>query len=633
MKRIILLSTLFFFAGINFLNAQELYMPRNIQLAVKNGTRTLNGSPGKNYWQNDGKYDINITVTPETKIISGVEKIVYSNNSPDTLKILAIRFVNNVHKPESPRGSEAGDNFFTTGLDITSFSVNSETYHINSKNWGTVAGVRLKQPLLPHSSAELNIAWNYPLSKQDGREGQVDSTTFYVAYSYPRISVYDDYNGWDFLPHTLGQEFYNDFNDYNLSVKVPKDYVVWATGDLLNPDEVLQPAIAKRLEDSYTSGDVIHIAGFNEMQQHKVTTQNDWNTWKFFAGHITDVCFAVSKNYVWDASSALVDSKNNRRASMQAAYNDTAKDFHHSVKWGQHSLEYFSKEWPGVAYPFPKMTAFQGHADMEYPMMVNDATVSDTRRFGEQGFKFAQMVQDHEIAHTYFPFYMGTNETRYAFMDEGWATTFEYLIGVEENGKVYEDSVYKMFRISRYIHDPSTEEDQPIITMSTQESGAGYGNNSYGKPSLSYLALKDMLGDATFKKALHYYMKEWHGKHPIPWDYFNAMNTGSGQNLNWFFNNWFFTNNYIDLKIDTIERDKGFYTIKIKNVGGFAIPFDIKIEYADGQIAMIHETPAIWQKNEKEQLFKISTNKIIKSVKVDGGIFMDYTPADNIWKG
>jgi len=633
MKRFILLSTLFFFTGVNFLSAQELYMPRNVQIAVKNGTRTLDGSPGINYWQNGGKYNIEETVTPETKVVSGVEQIVYSNNSPDTLKILAIRFVNNVHKPESPRGSEVNDNFFTTGLDITSFSVNGENYNIDSKNWGTVAAVRLKQPLLPHSSAQLNIAWNYPLSKQDGREGQVDSTTFYVAYSYPRVSVYDDYNGWDFLPHTLRQEFYNDFNDYQLSIKVPKDYVVWATGDLLNADEVLQPGIAKRLKDSYTSNDVIHIADFNEMQQHKVTLQNDWNTWKFSADHITDVCYAVSKNYVWDASSALVDSKDNRRASIQAAYNDTAEDFHHSVKWAQNSLQYFSTKWPGVSYPFPKMTAFQGHADMEYPMMVNDATVSDTRRFGNQGFKFAQMVQDHEIAHTYFPFYMGTNEKRYAFMDEGWATTFEYLIGVDENGKAHEDSVYKMFRINRYIHDPSAEEDQPIITMSTQVSGAGYGNNSYGKASLSYLALKDMLGDATFKKALHHYMDEWHGKHPIPWDYFNAMSTGSGQNLNWFFNNWFFTNNYIDLKIDTVQREKDFYTVKVKNVGGFAIPFDIKIIYADGQIAMLHETPAIWEKNSKEQLFKISSKKIIKSVEVDGGIFMDYTPDDNIWKG
>src|ERR1022692_3391711 len=195
----------------NQATAQQLYLPRNIQKAFRNGTRSFDGSPGKNYWQNSGDYEIIETLVPETKIISGVEKIIYTNNSPDTLVTLAIRFVNNVHKPESARGNYTSDNFFTTGLSITSFVINNEEYHVDSKNWGTVATVRLKKPLLPHSSATLNIAWNYPLSKQDGREGQVDSTTFYMAYSYPRVSVYDDYYGWDMLPHNGRQEFYNDF--------------------------------------------------------------------------------------------------------------------------------------------------------------------------------------------------------------------------------------------------------------------------------------------------------------------------------------------------------------------------------------------------------------------------------------
>ena len=256
-------------------------------------------------------------------------------------------------------------------------------------------------------------------------------------------------------------------------------------------------------------------------------------------------------------------------------------------------------------------------------MMINDATT--------KSFEFAQMVQDHEIAHTYFPFYMGINETRYAYMDEGWATTFEYLIGETEVGKARADSDYKRFRIQRYIHDMSAEEDQPVITMSTQASGAGYGNNSYGKASLSYLALKDMLGDAVFKKALHHYIDEWHGKHPIPWDYFNAMSTGSGQNLNWFFNNWFFTNNYIDIAIENVKKHNGFYNVAVRNAGGFAIPFDVKIVYDDGTTSSMHETPATWQKNEKEQMIKISASKSIKSIQLDGGIFMDFTPLDNIW--
>lgn len=625
MRKILLSFIGFCLIGVELLSAQELYVPRNVKKAIENGTRTLDGTPGKNYWQNKGVYDIQVKLTPENRLVTGQESINYTNNSPDTLKMIAIRFVNNLHKPQSPRSNSTSPDFLDAGLDITKFAIDGVVYPVNSSDWGTVAGLRLKNFIAPHSTVKLNIEWNYPLSKLSGREGQIDSTTFFVAYCYPRVSVYDDYNGWDFLPHSDRQEFYNDFNDYKLAVSVPENYVVWATGDLLNPEEVLQPVIAKRLTTSYKSDEVINIANFAEVQGHKVTQQKGWNTWKFKADHITDMCFGTSKNYVWDASSVIVDPKTGRRASVQAAYNDTALDFHQNVAWSQHSLKYYSTKWPGVAYPFSKMTSFQGYADMEYPMMVNDGTTSD--------MKFAQMLQDHEIAHTYFPFYMGINETRYAYMDEGWATTFEYLIGQEEFGKAHADSIYKMFRVERYISNPAAEEDQPIITMSTQVSGAGYGHNSYGKASLSYLALKDLLGDQVFKKALHHYMDTWNGKHPIPWDYFGSINAGAGQNLNWFFQNWFFTNNYIDLKVGKVDHNNGAYQMHIENVGGFAIPFDVKVFFTDGSTNTLHQTPGSWKQNEKEQLLKITTKKTIAKIILDGGIFMDYTPDDNIWNG
>jgi hypothetical protein len=624
MKRLKLLSILVIATiSVQNLYAQDLYMPRNIKTAYQKGTRSLDGKPGKNYWQNHGKYHMEITVNPETKVVSGTETIDYSNNSKDTLKSVTIRFVNNLHKPTSSRGGNVSEDFLSAGLTITSFKINGEPYNINGKAWGTTGDVKLKAPLLPGQRAMLNIDWNYPLSKESGREGQIDPTSMFVAYSYPRVSVYDDYNGWDRLPHTDRQEFYNDFNDYVFSIKAPKNYVVYATGDLLNPDEVLQPEFAARLKKSYTSDDVIHIATEQEMKGGKVTLQNEWNTWKFSVNNIVDVCFALSSTYLWDAGSVIVDNKTNRRVSTQAAYDVKGTDFVNSVKNNNYALAWFSNNWPGVPYPFSKMTAFQGFADMEYPGMVNDSQMGDA--------SFAQLVQDHEIAHTYFPFYMGINETRYAFMDEGWATTLEYLIGIAEKGKEAADKFYKQFRVNGYIKDKSAEEDQPIISMSTQLSGAGYGNNSYGKASLSYLALKDMLGDAIFKKALHTYMDNWNGKHPIPWDYFNSMNTGSGQNLNWFFNNWFFSNNYIDVAVSKVSATAGKNAVTIKNEGGFVIPFDVVINYADGTKQTLHQTPTIWKANQKLATVSFAGTKKIASVVLDGGIFMDATPADNTW--
>lgn len=599
--------------------AQELYMPRNIKESYAKGTRSLDGKPGKNYWQNHGKYTMEISVDPKTKLVSGTETIVYENNSNDTLKNLTIRFVNNLHKPSSPRGGAVSDDFLSAGLTITSLKIGDEIYKENARSWGTVGDVEIRKPILPHSKTIINIDWNYPLSKESGREGQIDETTFFVAYSYPRVSVYDDYNGWDRLPHTDRQEFYNDFNDYSFTVKAPKNYIVYATGDLLNPDEVLQPEFSARLKKSYVTDEILHIANESELKSGIVTKQNDWNSWKFETKNITDVCFGLSDHYLWDASSVLVDKKTNRRASVQAAYDIKGTDFVNSVKNNQYALDFFSNNWPGVPYPFSKMTAFQGFADMEYPMMCNDSQVGDA--------VFAQLVQDHEVAHTYFPFYMGINETRYAFMDEGWATTFEYLIGIAEHGKEAADKFYKEFRVKNYISDPSTEEDQPIITMSTQVSGPGYGNNSYGKASLSYLALKDLLGDDLFKKSLHAYMDNWNGKHPIPWDYFNSINTASGKNLNWFFNNWFFTNNYIDISIKNVTKN----LITVDNTGGFAIPFDVIVTYADNTTETVHQTPAVWKNNPKRVTVDLKNKKEIKQITLDGGIFMDATPYNNTW--
>jgi len=611
------------FITANTITAQELYIPRNIKKAYEKGTRSMDGNPGKNYWQNKGKYDMTIKVTPATKLVEGTETILYTNSSPDTLKAVTIRFVNNIHKPGAQRSGYAAKDFLTSGLKINSFVVDGQKYELDSQDWGTTADVKLKAVILPGKSVTFAIDWNYPLSKQSGREGQLDSTTFFVAYAFPRISVYDDYNGWDKLPHT-GIEFYNDFNDYQLTVKAPKNYVVWATGDLKNPDEVLQPRFAEKLKKSYTSNEVISMATAEEMAKAEVTRQNAWNSWKFTADHITDVTFALSNHYLWDAGSVIVDPKTNRRASVQAAYDAKAQDFSHAVTWGKLALDWLSNNLPGVPYPFSKMTAVQGFADMEYPMMVNDTSTPD--------MEFSQFVLNHEIAHTYFPFYMGTNETRYAHMDEGWATTFEYLIAQEQLGKEKAAENYRNFRVKRWINDPSAEEDQPVISLSSQLSGLGYGNNAYVKPSLAYLGLKDLLGEAAFKKCMLAYMDRWNGKHPIPWDFFNTINHISGQNLNWYWNNWFFSNNYIDLEINKVSIKGKSYTVSLKNTGGFAIPFDLKITYANGSVKVIHQTPAIWKTDQKTANVQFTAAAEVSSIAVEGGIYMDATPVNNNWK-
>src|SRR5699024_6509156 len=161
-----------------------------------------------------------------------------------------------------------------------------------------------------------------------------------------------------------------------------------------------------------------------DLDSKNITKQNTTNTWKWQAKNTTDIAIAVSDHYDWDAGSVLVNKEIGRRVSMQAAFSDTAKDFRQMVSFGKDAIHWFSKNWPGWEYPYPKMTAIQGYADMEYPMMINDASAQD--------LDFSRFVANHEIAHTYFPFCMGTNERRYAFIHEDWSSTFHYLSRIDQ---------------------------------------------------------------------------------------------------------------------------------------------------------------------------------------------------------
>ncbi|WP_324672134.1 M1 family metallopeptidase [Hymenobacter sp. GOD-10R] len=601
--------------------AQSLYMPRDIQRAYQKGTRSPDGRPGKNYWQNTARYDITVRAMPPDRSIRGRETITYVNHSPDTLKSLVFRIIQNIHQPGAARDGDAGPDYLTSGVEIDSFSVAGQARPTAWQGPATIKIVPMAKPLLPHDSVRMQVTWHFPISKQSGREGMIDPTTYFLAYFYPRVAVYDDYAGWDRIAFTDSKEFYNDFNDYTLRVQVPANYIVWATGTLQNPQQVLQPAAAKRLEQSMTSDEVIHVATAADLAKKSITNQAAMNTWVWKANDISDVTLGLSDHYVWDAASVVVDPATNRRASMQAAFADATKDFHSSVKFGQNALGWFSRNWPGIPYPFPKMTAFQGFADMEYPMMVNDSPQED--------MEFAQFVQDHEIAHTYFPFYMGINESRYPFMDEGWATTFELLIGRVERGEQKAESLYRQFRMG-WVSNPAANQDLPTITPA-DELKRGAGTNAYGKPSISYLALKDMLGDELFKKCLHEYMNRWHGKHPIPWDYFNSMSNASGKDLTWFFNNWFFTNYYIDLAVEKVDQAKKKPSVTIQNIGGFAVPVDVKVAYTDGSNETLHQTPAIWQADPRHATVPLNAKKTVKSIELAGGIFVDANDKDNKW--
>ncbi len=623
MKRKIGIILLALFVGVN-ISGQQLPMPRTVQAAYKNQTRAADGRPGKNYWQNSARYRIGISFAPPNRTVTGTEEIVYTNNSPNPLGNLVFRLTLNSHAPEAPREDEVSSDYLTAGVQIDEYRENGQVKAWTQRKGNTWQGVKLDKPLAPRDSIKIAFKWHYDVSIESNREGAIDPTTFFIAYFYPRVAVFDDTSGWDTINFTEGHEFYNDFNDYEFEVQVPKNYIVWATGDLLNADECLQPNYAARLKKSFTSDDVIHVATAAELAGNSVTAQKDSVTWKWKAENVSDVAIAASDHFIWDAGSVVVDGATQRRASVQAAYNSEAKDFERMVEYGKHTLDWTSNNFPGTPYPFQKTTIVRGFADMEYPMMVNDSSQKDPN--------FTRFVVEHEILHSWFPFYMGINEQRYGFMDEGWTTAFENLIGRNDLGAEKADNFFKLFRVERWINYPTADGDLPIITPADAMAGAGYRENEYGKAALGYLALKDLLGDAEFKRVLGEFINRWHGKHTLPWDMFNTFNDASGKNLNWFFNNWYFSNGYIDLAIETVAPTDSNYAVTLKNIGGFAAPVNLIVSYTDGTTETLHQTPAIWSENQKEAIVNIAAKKKIKTLTLDGGIFMDADTTNNKWE-
>lgn len=623
-----------------------LYVPREILKTYDKGMRSRDGRPGPNYWQNHSRHTIRLTLDPPSKRVQGEQEIVYTNNSPDPLPILIFRLYMNAHQPEAMREQAVSTEFFTQGVTVDDFSIDGQAMawadpasplaSVNGPG-STIHAVPLATPLAPKASVRIRMRWHYDLVKDAGwKEGALGDTSFFLAYFYPRITNYSDHSGWDISPFTLGREFNKDFNDYEVEVTLPRDYVVWATGELLNPQEVLQPAIARDLEASRTSDAVVTLAEAADIRAGRVTARGERLTWRWQAAHVPDVAVAISNQYRWQASSVVVDPATGRRAGVEAAYPDSATDFVPMVATAQQALRWASTVYPGVPYPYPKTTIVLGSADEEYPMMVNDGSNignAEAARLPENAF--TGFVATHEILHSWFPFYMGINEKRYPFMDEGWTTAFEYLRNREVLGVETADALFRHFRVEQIgWPSPASGNELPVITPHDSLFGQTpvFAFNQYGKAALGYLALKDLMGERDFRTALHSFMDRWHGKRPLPWDMFNSFNTAGVGNHDWFFNNWFFGYNFMDLTLAGVRNDGGRQIVTIRNPGGMALPFDLVIERADGSTERIHHSPAVWRDNARNAEFAIPAGMALRSATIETGIFVDFNPSDNSWK-
>jgi hypothetical protein len=472
--------------------------------------------------------------------------------------------------------------------------------------------------LAPGSSMRFSIQYSYILNKTSHiRTGEIEPGADFVAYFFPRIAVYDDIDGWNLAPYTGPQEFYNDFGNFNVAITVPGNYVVWATGDLANCQEVLNETYCQRLRTAEQQDGVINIIDSTDLKQKNITRQNAFNTWKFSAANVSDFAFAVSDHYMWKSTSVEVDPATKRRTRVDAVFKPEHKDYYEVIDFGRKTVWAMSYVFPRWPFPYSHETIVDGLDQMEYPMMVNDNPL-------ESRIETIELV-DHEVFHTMFPFYMGINETKYAWMDEGWATIGEWIISSIIDSNITDD-----YGVMGYERVAGTENDSPITTLSTQINGTNYFVNSYPKPALGYLYVKDMLGDSLFTKALHYYIQQWQGKHPIPFDFFNCMNKGSGKNLNWFWKRWFIDGGVPDLAIKNVSKSAAAWSVTVECIGNKPIPVELTVTYADGTKNTIRRSIAVWEK-ASTVILSVPAKKAIKEIKLGGTYVPDVNRKNNVW--
>ena len=244
--------------------SQPLFTTTQVNNAYRHETRATSGRPGKNYWQNKADYNIQVTFEPYSSLLAGHEVITYQNNSPDTLKQIIIRLYPDLYKKGVSRLSIINEKDVRDGVTIDSFRIGNEIISNFSdspnayKNTNLV--IKPRESILPHSTIQLYIGWHYLVNTGSPvRTGMVDSGSYFIAYFFPRLAVYDDIDGWDTWSYNGLQEFYNDFGNFNVDISVPKNYVIWATGNRINAAENFSEHIIRKLETASTSDSIIHV--------------------------------------------------------------------------------------------------------------------------------------------------------------------------------------------------------------------------------------------------------------------------------------------------------------------------------------------------------------------------------------
>ncbi|GAC1306058.1 MAG: M1 family metallopeptidase [Mucilaginibacter sp.] len=619
---------------------------------TKNGTeyRAADGEPGPKYWQNRADYQLAAKLNDQTNEITGSEILTYTNNSPQKLSYLWMNLEQNLFKQDS-RGTAIVPLMGTPPVPV-------------SRNWGRGqafdAGYKIKsvkmlgakgaatevkflvtdtrmQLFLPAAvnaaggQVKLKIEYSFispnygsdRMGIQDTKNGKI----FQVAQWYPRMCVYDDIGGWNTIPYTGPGEFYLEYGDFDLSITVPANHIVVASGELLNPQEVYTTTQLKRWTEAANSEKTVIIRSASEVTDPASRPAGKKElTWHFKIRNARDASWGSSAAFIIDA--AKMDLPSGKKSIAISAYpveSDGNDAWGRSTEYVKKSIEYNSAKW--FEFPYPAATAVAGIVGgMEYPGIVFCGFRA--KKGGLWG------VNDHEFGHTWFPMIVGSNERLYGWMDEGFNTFINTLSTANFNNGEYKSTrAMDMHRAGAGFTSPNLE---TIMSQPANLKERNTGTLLYSKPSAGLVLLREqILGPERFDFAFRTYIAKWAFKHPTPDDFFRTIENAGGENLQWFWRGWFMHNWRLDVAVRDVkyvsdDPTKGAL-ITIDNLEKMAMPVILEIKTVSGKTDRVNLPVEIWERNSS-WTFKYPSTEEIQSVTYDPDkVLPDFNPDNNVW--
>ncbi|NBV56495.1 MAG: M1 family peptidase [Bacteroidetes bacterium] len=555
---------------------QNKFRQLDSDLPTPNVYRTASGAPGHAYWQNTADYQMDIVLDDENQRVYGVEKINYTNKSPDHLEYLWIQLDQNVRNPESETYKIQQGNI-KDGVSLYEYFNLFHTFpggfnidYINDEKGSpfyvkvnhTMMRVDLATPLQSGDSITINIKWWYNINDRmeiGGRSGyeyfkEDDNYLYTIAQFFPRMAVYSDVTGWQNKQFLGRGEFTLPFGDYDVKLTVPENMVVGATGEIQNEDEVLTDLQKERLEKAKTSDKPVIIVTQDEAIKNEKNRSLKTKTWHFKAQNVRDYGWCASRKFIWDAQGVQFGDRTVMAMSLYPKEGNPMWEMY-STKAIVLTLQTYSKFT--FDYPYPVAYSINGKSiGMEYPMICfNGGRTDKDGKFTDNVKYRTILVIIHEVGHNYFPMIINSDERQWTWMDEGINTFLQYQTErawTDESGKPFPSRrgpakliVPYMKGDKRYI--------SPIMTNS--ESIFQFGNNAYGKPCTALNILREtVMGPELFDYAFKIYANRWKFKHPSPADFFRTMEDASSVDLDWFWRGWFYTTDHCDVAITDVKQ-------------------------------------------------------------------------------